>query len=443
IIEYATAYKTVLTTIKKEFDELICAINKSDHDAKLAHGKLKAVVAQPTSLIEKLCSFRKCKRVTSIFYHRHNVAPEIAIIQRDTAELQAELKSTGVEEQQETLVASEDLGEQDTMARWANSRHRDNLQIKRKSLYVSVSVKADLDNKMRSALDQSDELAVENERLQLRAVVFEDDDPSKVNESELLVDYIESSHSVQGELPPLLLFFQALMISVHAGKHLPWETLGGPVCHTAQLCRAGHTLGHPEETNIQQGSGGCEHRDRKPRMANTCLALADIVYKACGVLRKATLSMCKRGMTSNAMEFIYRSKGFTADYCLFGCPSLALLQALTQEYQGQPGVISLGFACHALLNSDLEVLALQMVGKICRLHALISRASTYGRTHGQVELTCAAVIFRYFGEDSGSLWPEERALLAQEILFILLSQSGTMYLSPGIESSRLMAHVFM
>lgn len=56
----------------------------------------------------------------------------------------------------------------------------------------------------------------------------------------------------------------------------------------------------------------CEHGDRKPRMADTCLALAHIVYKACGVLRKAALSMCKRGMTSSTMEFIYQSKGFTA-----------------------------------------------------------------------------------------------------------------------------------
>lgn len=47
-------------------------------------------------------------------------------------------------------------------------RKRDDLQIKRRSQYVSVSVKDDLDNKMRSALDQRDELAVENERLQLR-----------------------------------------------------------------------------------------------------------------------------------------------------------------------------------------------------------------------------------------------------------------------------------
>ena len=56
----------------------------------------------------------------------------------------------------------------------------------------------------------------------------------------------------------------------------------------------------------------CEHGDRKPYMADACLALAHIIYKSCGVLRKAALSMCKRGMTNGVIEFIYQNKDFTA-----------------------------------------------------------------------------------------------------------------------------------
>lgn len=44
------------------------------------------------------------------------------------------------------------------------------LQSKRKSQYVSMQVKTDLDQKMRIALDQRDELVVDNERLQIRSV---------------------------------------------------------------------------------------------------------------------------------------------------------------------------------------------------------------------------------------------------------------------------------
>ncbi|KAK6293729.1 clathrin heavy chain linker domain-containing protein 1 [Coregonus clupeaformis] len=537
VIEYATAYKTILTAIKKEYDEFICAIKKSERDAKLAHGKLKAMVTQPTSLMY-------CQRRAVQLQER------IAIIQRDTAELQVELnrlqesrrdKRPSLHQKTSDSKTLRPVGQipgltfDESMNPVALAKHleylerkRANLQIKRKSQYVSVSVKADLDNTMRSTLDQRDELAVENERLQLRykqmkflndslmtwektgkevtllefltstldnifdlkmsdtdfpgisAVVFEEDDPSKVNESELLVDYIErfidlfeggeyeaaafhaakSPHGVlrnmetmerfkavtvyqgQGELPPLLLFFQALMISVHAGKQLPGETLSVEGVRCAMQHNYVELVTHwvtQKRLTYSEALGDviCEHGDRKPRMADTCLALAHIVYKACGMLRKAALSMCKRGMTSSTMEFIYQSKGFTADDCLFvlkGCPSLALLQALTQEYQGQPAVLSLGFACHALLNSDLEDLALQMVEK--------THSSGQG-TLEKVILDDTGCSAENWGEIAGRCGQKNKPLLAQEILSILLSQSGAMRLSPGIESSRLMQHVFM
>uniref|UniRef100_A0A8C7L166 Clathrin heavy chain linker domain containing 1 n=1 Tax=Oncorhynchus kisutch TaxID=8019 RepID=A0A8C7L166_ONCKI len=528
VIEYATAYKTILTSIKKEYDEFICAIKKSECDAKLAHGKLKAMVAQPTSLMY-------CQRRAVQLQER------IAIIQRDTAELQAELnrlqesrrdKRPSLRQKASDSKTLRPVGQipgltfDESMNPAALAKHleylerkRADLQIKRKSQYVSVSVKDDLDNKMRSALDQRDELAVENERLQLRykkmkflndslmtwektgkevtllddmifilvsdtdflgisAVVFEEDDPSKVNESELLVDYIErfidlfeggeyeaaafhaakSPHGVlrnmetmerfkavtvyqgQGELPPLLLFFQALMISVHAGKQLPGETLSVEGVRCAMQLNYVELVTHwvtQKRLTYSEALGDviCEHGDRKPRMADTCLALAHIVYKACGVLRKAALSMCKRGMTM--CVYCSLCVCLCAGDCLFvlkGCPSLALLQALTQEYQGQPAVLSLGFACHALLNSDLEDLALQMVEK--------THSSGQG-TLEKVILDDTGCSAENWGEIAGCCGQKNKPLLAKEILSILLSQSGAMRLSPGMESSRLMQHVFM
>lgn len=41
------------------------------------------------------------------------------------------------------------------------------------------------------------------------------------------------------------------------------------------------------------------------------MALAQIVYSACGALRKAALTMCKRGLTGAALEYIYYNKEFT------------------------------------------------------------------------------------------------------------------------------------
>lgn len=51
IIDYATAYKPILTAIKKEYDDFIASVNYDQHQAQLAHGKLKAMLAQPTSFM--------------------------------------------------------------------------------------------------------------------------------------------------------------------------------------------------------------------------------------------------------------------------------------------------------------------------------------------------------------------------------------------------------
>ncbi|KAL0964530.1 hypothetical protein UPYG_G00325220 [Umbra pygmaea] len=540
VIEYSTAYKRVLTAIKKEYDEFICAIKKCDCDAKLAHAKRTAMLTRPTSLMY-------CQRRAVQLQER------IAIIRRDTAKLQAELKrlqekTPSLHQKTSNSKTLQPVGQipdffssgltfNESMNPAALEKYleyleqkRANLQIKMNSQYVSVSVKADLDGKMQSVLDQSNELSVENERLQLRykqlkflndslitweknrsevtlldflasklenisdlksffllsntdfpgiSTVLEDDDPSKVNEAKRMVDYIErfndlfeggdyeaaafhaaeSPHGIlrnidtmerfkavtvswaQGKLPPLLLFFQALMISVHAGKQLPGETLSVEGVRCAMQHNFIELVTHwitQKRLTYSEALGDviCEHGDMKLWMADTCLTLAHIVYKACGVLRKAALSMCKRGMTSSAIEFIYQNKGFTPNDCVFvlrGCPSLTLLQSLTEEYQGQPALLSLGFACQALLNSDMEDLAIQMVEQI---------HSSGPGTLEKVILSDTECSAENWGEIARSCGQRNRPVLAQEI-FSILSQIESEPLSPDTESARLMEHVFM
>ncbi|XP_010614145.1 clathrin heavy chain linker domain-containing protein 1 isoform X1 [Fukomys damarensis] len=51
VIEYVTAYKSILTSIKKEYDAFIETIKKSQRTAFCLHGKLKALAAEPTALV--------------------------------------------------------------------------------------------------------------------------------------------------------------------------------------------------------------------------------------------------------------------------------------------------------------------------------------------------------------------------------------------------------
>ncbi|XP_039743059.1 clathrin heavy chain linker domain-containing protein 1 isoform X1 [Pteropus medius] len=51
VIEYVTAYKSVLTSIKKEYDTFIETIKKGQRTAFHLHGKLKVLAAEPTALV--------------------------------------------------------------------------------------------------------------------------------------------------------------------------------------------------------------------------------------------------------------------------------------------------------------------------------------------------------------------------------------------------------
>ncbi|KAM8785819.1 clathrin heavy chain linker domain-containing protein 1 [Rhynchonycteris naso] len=51
VIEYVTAYKSILTSIKKEYDAIIEKIKKEQRTTFCLHGKLKVLAAEPTTLV--------------------------------------------------------------------------------------------------------------------------------------------------------------------------------------------------------------------------------------------------------------------------------------------------------------------------------------------------------------------------------------------------------
>lgn len=51
IIDYVNSYKSILTSIKKEYDAFIETIKKGRRTAFYLHGKLKVMAAEPTALV--------------------------------------------------------------------------------------------------------------------------------------------------------------------------------------------------------------------------------------------------------------------------------------------------------------------------------------------------------------------------------------------------------
>ncbi|XP_070697703.1 clathrin heavy chain linker domain-containing protein 1-like [Pempheris klunzingeri] len=522
LITRATAYKRLLLTIKAEYDDVIRVLQRREDEARTAQRTLAASTSHSKSLIT-------CQRRAAQLRER------ISVLQRDTAEVQEEMKTQKTFREQSSWIPGLTVSEsEDPEALDGHLKHLEAQRaalLDRRSHCVSLEVKTKLDAKLQAAERHRDQLSIENKRLKvlykrlrfvsdrlssweeeeeeeeeqpvpleellgstlenvrqtsvtdddartIDAELFEDEEPTGVDKSKLLTDYLDRYIDVfdsaqyeeaallaaraprgilrnidtmkmfkgvkgsPGSVPPLLLFLQTLMLTAPAGDKLSaalsLEVVHGALQHGAtQLIT--HAVSHNKLT-ISEDLGDIltEHAHKNPCVADTCLALATLVYETCGQDRKAALSMCRRGLIHSAAEFMNHCKDLTAEDCMWvlcRSPSLSFLQLLTEPQRGQAAILSVGLVCSTLLaDPQQQEVAVQL------LDSFVSR----GR--GALE----EVIL----EDSRSsvdVWIDmaslcsglNRADLSQAILSILLDQSGTRVLSPDLEGARLMEHVFL
>ncbi|XP_070833923.1 clathrin heavy chain linker domain-containing protein 1-like [Chaetodon trifascialis] len=517
VIARATTYRRLLLTIKSGYDDVIRALQRREDEARTAQRAVAASTSHPKSLIT-------CQRRAAQLRER------IFVLQRDTAEVQEEIRRQKSSRGQSTWIPGLTVAESEDPE--ALDRHLKHLEAQRAALLdrkrhsVSLEVKDELDATLQAAEHRRDQLSTENDRLKvlyerltfvsgrlsgweaekqqvpleellgstlenvrqpnttdedarsIDAELFEDDEPTGVDESRLLTDYLDrfmelfdsaqyedaallAARSPRGVLrsldimemfkgvtgppgavPPLLLFFQALLTTVSAGDRLSaalsLEAVRCVLQHGATQL-AVHAVAHNRLTFSEDlGDVLTEHAQKNPGVADTCLALTTVAYEACGLRRKTALSMCRRGLIHSAAEFMSRCRDLTAEDCMWvlcRSPSLSLLQLLTEPQRRQVAILSVGVACSTLLaDPQQQELALQL------LDSFVSRGK------GALE----EVIL----EDSGSsvdVWTSvaslcsdlNRADLTQAVLSTLLDQAGTRVLSPDLEGARLMDHVFL
>nr|XP_046258294.1 clathrin heavy chain linker domain-containing protein 1-like isoform X2 [Scatophagus argus] len=510
VIARATTYRRLLLTIKAGYDDIITALQMRKDEARMTQRTVAASTSHTKSLIT-------CQRRAAQLRER------ISTLQRETAQLVEDMKTQKWSEEQSMWIPGLTVAEsEDPEALDGHLKHLEAQRAAlrdRKSHCVPLEVKAELDTKLQAAECHRDQLSTENNRLKvlyerLRLVsdrlssweakeqqvpleellgstrrdirhtsvtdaeLFEDEEPTGVDESKLLTDYldrfIELFDSSQyeeaaflaarsprgvlrnldtvemfkgvkgppGSVPPLLLFFQALLMTVPAGDELP-AALSLQAVHCVLQHGAvqlvSHAVTHNKLTFSEElGDILTEHAQKNPRVRDLCLALATVVYEACRLERKTALSMCRRGLIHSATELMRDSKVFAAEDCMWvlcRSPSLSLLQLLTEPQRGQAAILSASGACGTLLaDPQQQELALQL------LDSFVSR----GR----------GVLGEVILEDCGSspdVWAHmasvcselNRADLSQAILSVLLNQSGTRVLSPDLEGARLMEHIFL
>ncbi|XP_075935082.1 clathrin heavy chain linker domain-containing protein 1-like isoform X1 [Anarhichas minor] len=517
VIGRATAYKRLLLTIKGEYDDVIGALQKREDEARTAQRTLAATTSHPKSLMT-------CQRRAA------HLRDRICVVQKETAELEEEMKRQKSSQEQSTWIPGLTVAEsEDPESLDGHLKHLESQRaalLDRKSHCVSLEVKAELDAELQAAKDHRDQLSIKNNQLKvlykrlrlvsdslsswegenqpvpleelfgstlenirqtsvtedegrsIDAELFEHEEPTGVDESKLLADYlnrfIELFDSAQyeeaallaarsprgvlrnldtmemfngvkgppGSLPPLFLFLQALLVTVPTGEELSAAlSLQLVSCSLQQGARQliTHAVNNNKLTFSEDvGDILTEHAQKNPGVADLCLALATTVYEACRLERKTALSLCRRGFIHSAAEFMNHCCDLTAEDCmwvLYRSPSLSLLQLLTAPQQGRAAILSLGVACSTLLaDPQQQQLALQLLDSVVSKGRGVVEEAILQDSSSSVDVWSVVA----------SLCSElNRADLSRAVLSVLLDQSGTRIMTPGLEGSLLMEHVFL
>ncbi|XP_072491644.1 clathrin heavy chain linker domain-containing protein 1 isoform X2 [Notamacropus eugenii] len=367
IIEHVTAYKTILTSIKQEYDSFIETIKKGQRNAFYLHGKLKVLAAEPTTLV----------------YHRKRVVQlesKIRVIEANSSKIQMQLKKLRQVRKKDivkevnyltttinpsrpipgmTLADSVNLDSLNKYLARLEEKYREikhHVMIK----YIPHVRKTDLDEEKIRALQRRDIAEALNNELRFRfnelfvngeyesAAVFAVNSPRGILRNVGTMKKFKDVGKIKGKTLPLLLFFEALFTTSRAAKksvnaHL---TLEGIKCGLSEnrLDLIIHWVTQQRITFSERaGDVICQYGEQNPCNKSKCLALAQIIYHECGLHKKAVLCLCKQGQIYGAMEYIRQFKEFSYDdlmNIITICPQVELIKCLTSEWKGKPPFLS-------------------------------------------------------------------------------------------------------
>uniref|UniRef100_H0WPL5 Clathrin heavy chain linker domain containing 1 n=1 Tax=Otolemur garnettii TaxID=30611 RepID=H0WPL5_OTOGA len=457
VIEYVTAYKCILTSIKKEYDAFIETLKKDRRTTVFLHRRLKVLAAEPMALV----------------YHRKRIIQleaKMRIIENNSSKIQSQIdkvkelraeydtskiKYTFVRDPSKpipgmTLQESVNL---DALTKYMKHLEDKYSEIKQDMLikYVPAQKKADLDEEMIALLKRRDIAENLNRVLQFRhqkmciisyalnswvksgmnvsfqdcvmhiqksSILFESKNVltsagshyprtdncllvlielvGRFNELLALGEYETAAYfaansprrilgnigtmnklkvavgKLKGKPLPLLIFFEALFVTSHAFRHpiAADLTLEGIKCGLSEK-RLDLVINWVTQERLtfceEAGDVICDYGEQDTYNRAKCLALAQIIYSACGLHKKVLLSLCRQGQIYGAMEYIHQYKYFTFDdliQVITLCPQPELIQCLTKEWNGKPPLLSFGLAILHLFSVDMKKVGIKLLQEV-------------------------------------------------------------------------------
>ncbi|XP_048208873.1 clathrin heavy chain linker domain-containing protein 1 isoform X4 [Perognathus longimembris pacificus] len=420
VIEYVTAYKSILTSIKKEYDTFIETIKKDQRTAFCLHGKLKVLAAAPTALM----------------YHqkrKNQLEEKKRMIENNSLMIQVEI------DQIKELRAEYEK----KVVKYCSFSKDPSKMIPVEEI-VADELFADTPSKTKEAEIMLYYIERLNELLSLgeyeKAASFAANSPRRILQNIGTMNKFKEVGKIRGKPLPLLSFFEAIFSTSHAfrrpiNKEL---TLEGIKCGLSEK-RLDLVINWVTQEKLtfseEAGDVICDYGEQDAYNKSKFLALAHIIYNECGLHKKAILCLCKQGQIHGAMEYIQHFKDFTSDdlmQLIVSCPQTKLIQCLIQERNGKPPFLSCGLAILHLFSVDMKKSGIKLLQKI----------SKGGKDAVEnLVLSDAFCSIEQWQEVADLCLQNGFERLSNDIMCILRSQAGVSEVSEE-DTVNLMEHVF-
>ncbi|XP_032039565.1 clathrin heavy chain linker domain-containing protein 1 [Aythya fuligula] len=381
IIEYVSAYKNILTSIKQEYEAFITRIKNGQRNVFFLRGRLKALESESTALLY----YRK--RAMELEDNHCNSScfvclgflficfPRIKAIEKNSAKIENEILKI----QNMGKVPSETFGTQektvhpakpipglsveeslslDSLSKHLSQLDRRLLELKKDGdgKYVPRQKKTKLEQELLHLLAIRDTAEAKRDKLKLRFTSISLDVPSKMAEDSL--EYFESFSELfssgqydaaatcainspgeilcneealknlkslsclEGRNLPLLKYFDTLINASTAAGRLPNlpVTLEAIKCALSekQLNLVNHWVTQQRLTFSEAvGDLIYDYGKEEPNNMLECLALAQAAYGHSGAYKKVALCLCKQGRIAGAVDYIQQVEHFSLDDYFF------------------------------------------------------------------------------------------------------------------------------
>ncbi|PIK59196.1 putative clathrin heavy chain linker domain-containing protein 1 [Apostichopus japonicus] len=470
VIEHVSAYKPLLTAIKAEYESCIETIQRGQKEAFFLSGKVKAMAAEQNTLTlyqkradeldQKIATVKadnarlrsELNAISSSMEKRSSLTqlcPEEDPLPKKKLSMPTKhIPGLTLEESTDVQRLRKELNNLEMMLenlkssktkqykpRWrkdelkqhlaSKSKAKDhvsdqNQQFKARNLKLQVALDAlrayyrDHQDTMTPAEFVTLALTRSASKMSLKSQDttsnFEDDDPTKEREAELLLEYIEqfndlfedkhyseaamhAANSPKGILrnpetlarfkavqvkpgnpSPLLMYCEALVASVPAVGIIP-DAETSLECVKAALSEdrmdlVTHWLARDRLT-LSEPLGHLLYNytvDKPQDVVLQCLPLAQTVYVKVGAHIQAAVCMCKQGKIQAMVEYGQTAKFSQATYLgvLVACPSVPLAELLLQLSYDDPGGALVSFAdvVYQLLRSEHHHIGLELLERV-------------------------------------------------------------------------------